>query len=180
MNGYGKLVEWYWQRKQQYFDKINACPSTNLFTINAMRTGRRSNTGLCLDRPVTACLSDGRCVKLICIWVRVIRQNVGRSETCTWHRVYIARVQGEGQMKSENLWPVRTYTLTLQTLTGSMRTTGFNPSMSAPVHTCWAVAVVWTLASSFRFVVLTSSTCSQQVSRLFIFTWSHSDTHHSR
>jgi hypothetical protein len=29
-------------------------------------------------------------------------------------------------------------------------------------------------------VVLSSSTCSQQVSRLFIFTWSHSDTHHSR
>jgi hypothetical protein len=30
------------------------------------------------------------------------------------------------------------------------------------------------------FVDLKSSTHSQQVSRLFIFTWSHSDTHHSR
>jgi hypothetical protein len=30
---------------------------------------------------------------------------------------------------------------------------------------------------SFRFVVRTSSTYSQQVSRLFIFTCSHSDTH---
>jgi hypothetical protein len=31
----------------------------------------------------------------------------------------------------------------------------------------------------FRFAVLTSSAYSQQVSRLFIFTWSHSDTHHT-
>jgi hypothetical protein len=31
-----------------------------------------------------------------------------------------------------------------------------------------------------RFVVLPSSTYSQQVSRLYICTWSHSDTHHSR
>jgi hypothetical protein len=31
--------------------------------------------------------------------------------------------------------------------------------------------------NSLRFVVLPSPTYSQQVSRLFIFTWSHSDTH---
>jgi hypothetical protein len=33
------------------------------------------------------------------------------------------------------------------------------------------------IIGKFRFVVLTSFTYSQQVTRLFIFTWSHSDTH---
>jgi hypothetical protein len=41
--------------------------------------------------------------------------------------------------------------------------------------------MIWVLnVWSFRFAVLPSSTCSPQVSRLFIFTWSHLDTYHSR
>jgi hypothetical protein len=47
------------------------------------------------------------------------------------------------------------------------------------VHICFPRKCCW-IFFLFRFVVLPSSTHSQQVSRLFIFTWSHSDTHHSR
>jgi hypothetical protein len=44
----------------------------------------------------------------------------------------------------------------------------------------WRVDTISVEENAFRFVVLTSSTYSQWVSRLFIFTRSHSDTHQRR
>ena len=43
MNGYGAMVEWYWQRK--------TCPSATVSTTNPTRTGLRSNHGRRCLRP---------------------------------------------------------------------------------------------------------------------------------